>query len=381
MRSRCSASLMIFVAALALCPACTVEEEGKPTAAKSDTPAGQNPPMSDSPAQNPAAQNKPAQNQSAQNPAAQHPPSGSQAASPAQAQSTSAGPEWEQLVQRAKAAFDDEDTDKAVELANQALELARSKAGKEHPSVATSLLELGRYYQETGEPELAPVYFRDAVSIREKSLGADHLDTGMALLALGKCLNDHRKYKQSEPILTRSLAILEQKLPADHPDLAAAHYTFGMIYLLADNVTFPEGEPHLEQALAIRIKAFGPESREVKYTHWGLAYVLKKHGKFAQAEPHMVKFIAMEEKSGMTENDLLLYKWDLAMIFLKQGKLAEADPHIDRVLELTETSNSGLLVSFLKDLEKVYRETGAQDRLKAVSERLAKASQKVPNKK
>lgn len=327
-----------------LFPACTLEQEETPVA-QSDTAAGQSQSAQVQPAQVQPAQNQPAQG------------SGTTASSPPQ--DVSGGPEWERLMQQAKAVFEDEeDASKAFHLAKQALEIAASKHGNEHPCVATTLIEMGKYYDYAGKPEDALTCLREAVSIREKSLGKDHVDTGLALFYLGQRLSDYSRDQEAEPLLKRSLTILDQKLPPNHPDLGQAHYEYGMLYFIEKEIHFTEGEPHVAQALAIREQAFGPNSREARYAHWALGYVLHKHGKYAQAEPHLKKFIALGEQSGEDEKTLLDHRWDLALNYLKQGKEPTEDPSVDQVLETAVRTKHFMSIVFIGNLADHYKETG-----------------------
>ena len=96
-----------------------------------------------------------------------------------------AGIEWDVLNQEAIDLYRQGKYDRAVVVAQKALEVAKQNVGPDHPDVATSLNNLALlYYARSDYAKAVPLYKRSLV-ITVKSLGPDHPDvaTGLENLA------------------------------------------------------------------------------------------------------------------------------------------------------------------------------------------------------
>jgi hypothetical protein len=89
----------------------------------------------------------------------------------------------------------------------RALEIQERNLGREHPTTAAALQELGWFLGEGGDRAEAERLFRCVFTIREKTNGRDHPDTASALQGLGWALRMQGKYQEVEPLLRRAVEI------------------------------------------------------------------------------------------------------------------------------------------------------------------------------
>ena len=140
-----------------------------------------------------------------------------------------AGIEWDTLNEEILKLLGTGKYDRGVIVAKQALSVAESNVGPDHPDVATSLIHLATLYADQGKYESAEPLFKRSLTIREKALGPDHPDVAEILYNLAELYHDQGKYAAAEPLYKRSLAIYEKALGPDHPDLATSLHNLGFL--------------------------------------------------------------------------------------------------------------------------------------------------------
>ena len=92
---------------------------------------------------------------------------------------------------------------RACENFQTALERKKMKLSNDHPSMASTFIDLGITYEHMGHLDQALDYFNKALTIREKSLSKDHLDMVECLEGLARIYDQRRqselalKYKKS----------------------------------------------------------------------------------------------------------------------------------------------------------------------------------------
>src|SRR5213594_1201430 len=102
-------------------------------------------------------------------------------ATPAAQDAQGAGSEWDTLIQEATDLFRAGKYDRAVAVAQKALQVAEQKVGPNHPDVATSLNNLAALYKTRGDYAKAEPLFQRALAIKEKTLGPNHPSVATSL--------------------------------------------------------------------------------------------------------------------------------------------------------------------------------------------------------
>ena len=85
-----------------------------------------------------------------------------------------AGIEWDILNQEVLELGRAGNFDRAVLVAQKALQVAEQNVGADHPDVATSLYVLALLYKTQGDNAKVESLFKRSLAIREKALGPDH---------------------------------------------------------------------------------------------------------------------------------------------------------------------------------------------------------------
>ena len=97
----------------------------------------------------------------------------------------------------------------AIALFREALSIQEASLGRDHPSVSTTLNNLGFAQLEAGDPIGAAASFERGLAIVEAKLGADHHRAAFHLVGLGQAYLAQKQARSAVAPLRRGLAILE----------------------------------------------------------------------------------------------------------------------------------------------------------------------------
>jgi tetratricopeptide (TPR) repeat protein/CHAT domain-containing protein len=223
----------------------------------------------------------------------------------------------------------------ALPVAQEALHVAESLFGSEHPNTAQSLNSLAQQYRFLGKYGEADPLYKRALAIREKALGPEHPDVAFSLNSIANLYLDQGRYAEAEPLYKRSLAIREKALGPEHPDVASslnnlANVCFGL-------GRYADAEPLYKRSLAIAEKALGPEDPSVAQTLRNLAVVYYLQGRYAEAEPLYTRSLAILEKAlGPEHPDVATSLNNLGALYVQQQRYGEAEPLYKRALAIRE---------------------------------------------
>ena len=92
-----------------------------------------------------------------------------------------AGIEWDILNKEVLELYRQGKYDRAVVVAQKALEVAEENVGPDHPDVATSLNNLAELYRTQGDYAKAEPLYKRSLAIQEKVLGPDHPNVAVSL--------------------------------------------------------------------------------------------------------------------------------------------------------------------------------------------------------
>ena len=145
--------------------------------------------------------------------------------------------------------------DEALPLAERALKLREEAGGREHPSVADALRNLGSIYHSRGKLDKARQLYKRALSIYDKNPATDRANIyklldGLAILERFAFGNFTTAIENNE----RSLALKQSALGAEHEDVIKTLYELAELYELLG---------HKDKALATHRRVIGiMEKRE-----------------------------------------------------------------------------------------------------------------------
>jgi CHAT domain-containing protein/tetratricopeptide (TPR) repeat protein len=252
--------------------------------------------------------------------------------------------------------------------------------GREHPSTATSLSNLGNVLYLQGKLKEAETIHRSVLAIREKVLGPQHPDTATSMNNLANVLQEQGKdellspsesraqarfnlqaYTETESLFRKALAIQERTLGPNHPATANTLNNLGT-YLDRRGRT-EEAEPLQRRALDILEKSLGTLHPDTAAMLTTLAVMLDRQGKLTEAEALYRKAVEVARQAG-NPRILLLNSSRLGFALAKHGRYREALPFykeaadtLDYLYVRTRGLSEETRAAFLGQYGNIYLET------------------------
>lgn len=291
-----------------------------------------------------------------------------------------AGEDPKQLSARAQELIDRGQYKEAETLQYRVVAIHEKTLGKEHPTTATSLSNLGNVLYLQGKLKEAEAVHRRVLAIREKGLGPEHPDTATSMNNLANVLQEQGKdemlspsearaqarfnlqvYTETENLFRKALAIQERTLGPDHP---ATANTLNNLSTYLDRRGRPEeAEPLQRRALAILEKRLGPLHPDTAAMLTTLAVMLDRQGKLTEAEALYRKAVEIARQAG-NPRILLLNSSRLGYALAKHGRYREALPFykeavdtLDYLYVRTRGLSEDTRAAFLGQYGNIYLET------------------------
>ena len=203
---------------------------------------------------------------------------------------------------------------------------------------AQVLNQVAFYLRERAWYTEAEIFYRQALTMRERVLGADHLDTAHSAYNLARLYFDQARYVEAERLFSRSLAIRERVLGLEHPAIAQCLNALALLYWFWGR--YAEAEPLYQRALPMRVRLLGPEHPDTAHCMNNLALLYVTQGRYAEAEQLHKRVLAVRERVLSPEHpDTAQSLQNLACLYLAQGhsaRYAEAEQLLRRSLVLRE---------------------------------------------
>lgn len=186
------------------------------------------------------------------------------------------------LEEESGKAFEQGQFDKALALAQAALDFKEKQLGAEHAELVPSLFQLAQPYLARQEYARGEALLARALAIAEQQLGANHPQTATALGRMAALYAERGDFARALPLQQRALAILEKAPDAPAAQLAAALNDLALLEIAQGQTA--QAEPRLERALKLQEQKFGANAREVAHTLHSLAAVSLIAGDEARAQ-------------------------------------------------------------------------------------------------
>ncbi|HUA61122.1 MAG TPA: tetratricopeptide repeat protein [Verrucomicrobiae bacterium] len=150
--------------------------------------------------------------------------------------------------------MDKRDTDNAIRVLNQALEIRTKLSGPLDPSLIYDLDRLGSIYNGTQAYDKAEETYRHALVIRESIFGKDDADLIPDVDGLAFALFGEEKYDDADPVYHRLVDLWALSTAPDHPMLAIAWQKLGVFYCAQKK--FDQAKEAFDKGNAIRALFF-----------------------------------------------------------------------------------------------------------------------------
>jgi tetratricopeptide (TPR) repeat protein len=294
---------------------------------------------------------------------------------PAPAQETN----WKEVNNRAVQLYQQGKYAEAIAAAREALQVAETSFGPDHPNTALSLNNLASLYREQGQyAEAEPLLLR-ALAVLEKLRGPEDLSVANAASNLAVLYQSEGRYADAEPLYKRTLEVREKLLGPQHPDVALSLNNLAELYKGEGN--YPEAEPLYKRALAIREKTLGPEHSDVAVSLNNLSSLYQHEGRYAEAEPLCLRALAIREKvQGPNHPDVAISLNNLGSLYHDEGRYRDAEPLYKRALEIREKQlgpEHPYLATSLGNLAALYQDEGQYAAAEEFSKRALAIREKV----
>ncbi len=217
------------------------------------------------------------------------------------------------------------ETERAIELDTQTLELSKKLFGEEHPSYANSLNDLAVYYSDLGDHGKAIDLGTQAMEIRKRVLGEEHPLFIISLNNLASYFSDIEDYEKAIEYGTQIAEIQKKVQGEEHPDYATALFDLaGYYYDLGDYET---ALALYTQALSIRKKSLGEEHLDYANSLSNLASCYYEIGDYSKAiEPETKAMEIYKKALGEEHSD---YVSSLSSLALYYKHLSDYEKAID----------------------------------------------------
>jgi tetratricopeptide (TPR) repeat protein len=143
--------------------------------------------------------------------------------------------------------YDRGETDGAIEMMENTLNMRRRVLGAGHPDVASSALNLGLWLTDAGEYYVAGALLDEGISIRASAFGEDHPRVSVARVAKANLLIAMDRNSDALELARQARSSLLESLPEDHWLVAYASSAEGAA--LTQLGSYGEAEPLLLSSL------------------------------------------------------------------------------------------------------------------------------------
>jgi tetratricopeptide (TPR) repeat protein len=225
----------------------------------------------------------------------------------------------------------------------RALTIAEETFGREHPAVASVLVNLGSLLSSLKDRPGVRENLERALRILETTLGRAHPRTIVAANNLALSLLDFGEKDQARAPLERNVSLARETLGADHPDYARRLASLSHLKLFYDD------DPSAALALAresLRIleAAYGERHPEVAGALFSLALIHGRLGNVTESVEASLRFARIQQEHlqlaalGMPERQALefaasrFHALDLALSLIARGKSRAVGDVYDAVI-------------------------------------------------
>jgi tetratricopeptide (TPR) repeat protein len=261
------------------------------------------------------------------------------------------------------------DPERAVDLAQQALEMARRYLKASDPGLVGYLTHFARACQAQSCFSAASRHFREALGIVRKAGGDRHPLVAGLFIDLAGLEASRGNPSRATVLYVRAAQLLETVLGEDHPDHAAALRALGLHLQSIGEQS--RAEETLRRYLRIVIRTYGPHHPAVASAYLTLSEQQRQRGNLAEATKccqEALDLIRCAETPLDGFHAQLLHA--LAVLCRQQGLLDEAAKLLGQALEIDRTSIGEESMGHLESLQELAQIEAARGEHARASQRL-----------
>ncbi len=258
--------------------------------------------------------------------------------------------------------------DRAIELANEALDIARTAPPSADHAVTAGILRLGRLMRVSGQEDSAQVLLENGLARAETQLGVNDTLTARFVEELAALRLARDDFKGAETGFLDAIARLQTVDPQPAAELARAWSGLVDVYPQLSQPT--RAREAAERALGLTTEAYGPGHPETALATVDLADALDWEGRNDEAITTYRRAIEQLEMAfGPHHNETLSTRNNLAVTLQEVGDYKEAEKVLRENLEIriaTEGDQSEDVATTLQNLAVNLQRQGRLDEAEAL---------------
>ena len=229
-----------------------------------------------------------------------------------------------------------------------------------------------------GQFEEALESARQALTIAEANFAADDRRLSRSLLVISSMLFQQGQLAEAEKLAVRAHELIEQRFVDTHAELATSHKFLGNLNMMRSNLD--AAEANFAEAIRLSELALGANHPETAKHIGNLAALLLKQEKWAEARPLLNKTLDIWQQQETPHPVYMVTAMtNLAALHTHFGELDKAQELYEQGLAIQEAafgSDNPRLANILRNYASFLRESGKDDKAKAVEQRFAELTGK-----
>ncbi len=225
---------------------------------------------------------------------------------------------------------------KALEYHGKALEISESKLGKKyHLYRGATYNNIASVYQAMGDYDNALEYHGKALEIIESKLGKYHSSTAATYNNIAFVYKAKGDYGNALEYYRKALEIIESKLDKNYPDTATTYDNIAGVYFAKGD--FDKALEYYGKALEIRESKLGKDHPDTATTYNNIALVYDAKGDYDNALEYYGKALEIyEPKLGNDHPDMATTYNNIARVYDAKGDYDKALEYYGKALEIYE---------------------------------------------
>lgn len=275
---------------------------------------------------------------------------------------------WEELNNSVNELVNKGQYEKAVPVAERAIEAAKKEYGDQHLNYVASIYNLGTINYYLGRVSIAEAQFIQAKGIFNKSIGENNLDYCLVVHNLGVLYERTSQYEKAEPLLAESTRIRKKLLGEEDPVYAQSLNSLATLY--ANIGQYKKGELLYTQAIEIQRKTIGENHPEYITSLNNLAFLYKSDGEYEKAESLYLKAAEMRKKLlGEDHPDYGQILNNLGTLYTNMNQFEKAERMLTQAKEIRRKAlgeSHPYFATSLNNLALLYERIGQNEKAELV---------------
>jgi tetratricopeptide (TPR) repeat protein len=189
----------------------------------------------------------------------------------------------------------------ARELLESALNDCHRVWGKNHANTMMAMNNLAVALNEEGHAQKASALLTTVLKWRRRTLGEEYTDTIAAMVSLAVALGALQAHEAAQALESKVLKLRQRNLGDDHPATLEAMGNLGstlnnIAVALRNDGNLQDAEPLQFEALAMVVKAYGPDDLVTACVYSATGALLKLQGDVAQALIYFNQALVIRER-------------------------------------------------------------------------------------